>query len=255
MFFGRRNAVAKKLKNNNSITEKEGHMPSHVAIIPDGNGRWARKRGMPRDFGHREGAGVLHKMIRYCSEAGISYVTVYAFSTENWKRPRDEVDFLMSLLLEFLSEADKKLSGTNIRINIIGDIEGLPNEVREKIPGILKLTSGNTGMQLNVALNYGGRKEITDAVRRIAEDSARGVINPAGIDEKTISTSLYTGDIPDPDLLIRTGGECRSSNFLLWQMAYTEYWFTETLWPDMKIRDMEKAFKDYMKRNRRYGGI
>ncbi len=230
-------------------------LPQHIAIIPDGNGRWARRRGLPRKLGHREGAEVLNKVIRYLSSIGIKYVTVYAFSTENWKRPKDEVDALMALLSEFLTDAGQKLEGTDVRIKIFGDVEGLPAEIKGKVPEVSAMTEKNSGMQLNIALNYGGRSEILNAVKGIAKGSVSGEFKLDEIDENLMSGMMYTAGIPDPDLLIRTGGECRSSNFLLWQMAYTEYWFTAKLWPDMGVSDIAGALKDFVKRNRRFGGI
>lgn len=230
-------------------------LPEHIAIIMDGNGRWARKRGLSRSVGHREGSNTLKKMVIFCEEIGIKHLTVYAFSTENWKRPKNEVDSLMSLLKEYLRNADKELSGKNVRINVIGDISRLSPEIQNLTKKVMKSTRHNTGMNLNIALNYGGRDEILKAVRCIAKEVAAGKITADDIDEKTISDHLYTSGIPDPDLLIRTSGEIRLSNFLIWQSAYSEFWFTDVLWPDFKKENMIEAISDYQKRKRRFGGI
>lgn len=231
------------------------NLPVHIAMIPDGNGRWAKMRGLPRNVGHREGSNKLKEIVKYCSKIGIKYLTIYTFSTENWKRPKNEVDTLLSLLLEFLRKADIELSGSNIRIRIIGNIKGLPDEFREEIPGVEKLTENNTGLNLYIALNYGGRDEIINTVRDIAEDVAKGKLDAGDIDADEISGRLYTRGVPDPDLLIRTGGEKRASNFLLWQLAYTEFWYSDVLWPDFKSKHLDEAIDEYRKRNRRYGGI
>jgi len=232
-----------------------GKLPEHIAIIMDGNGRWAKKRGLSRSIGHREGSNTLKKIVTFCEEIGIKYLTVYAFSTENWKRPKSEVDSLMSLLKEYLKNADKELSGKNVRINVIGDISRLSPEIQALTKKVMKSTSRNTGMLLNIALNYGGRDEILKAVKAIAKETAAGKISADDIDEKMISDHLYTSGIPDPDLLIRTSGEKRLSNFLIWQSAYSEFWFTDVLWPDFKKENMLEAIYAYQNRDRRYGGI
>ncbi len=230
-------------------------LPEHIAIIPDGNGRWAKKRGLPRNAGHREGSITLKKIVKYCAGLGIKYMTVFTFSTENWKRPKSEVDGLMSLLKEFLSNAETELSGTNVRIKIIGDISVLSEELQREIARVEKMTENNTGLVLNIALNYGGRDEIVHAVREIGKEIAEGKIKLSDIDCSLISKKLYTCGIPDPDLIIRTSGEKRSSNFLLWQSAYSEYWYTNILWPDFKPEDLKEAIRDYQLRNRRFGGL
>ncbi|NLC69700.1 MAG: isoprenyl transferase [Clostridiaceae bacterium] len=239
----------RKLKTN------KGNLPLHIAIIPDGNGRWANRRGMPRSVGHREGSRVLRDVVLYCSEIGIKYVTVYAFSTENWKRPKSEVDSLMGLIYEFLEKAEEELSGSNIRIRVIGDLQALSGELQKEIPRVMELTRSNTGLVLNIALNYGGRSEIARAARIIAKDAIEGRTVIDDINEELISSKLYTSGIPDPDLLIRTAGEKRISNFLLWQCAYSEMWYTDVLWPDFSKKDLLKAIRSYQKRKRKFGGI
>jgi len=248
IFFGKKHYKVSDIK-------KDKPLPTHVAIIPDGNGRWASKRGLPRNMGHREGANTLREVVEFCAKIGIKYVTVYAFSTENWKRPKSEVDALMELLLEFLKKADKELSDKNVRIRVIGDIEGLPEVFHEEIPKVMKMTEKNDGMILNIALNYGGRDEIVTAVKKIIRDIREDKLEENNINEETISERLYTANIPDPDLIIRTSGEMRSSNFLIWQSAYSELWFTDVLWPDIKETDIIEAIVSYQKRNRRFGGI
>ena len=244
----------KKLKEDKYKVDKN-KLPVHIAIIPDGNGRWAKKRGLPRNAGHKEGSNALKRVVIFCNKIGVKYVTVYAFSTENWKRPKTEVEGLMELLLDFLANAEKELKGTDICIKVIGDIKALPPKLQEEIPKVVKMTENNTGLVLNIALNYGGRQEIVNAVKNIAKDVSKGKIKSEDIDEKLISSRMYTKDIPDPDLLIRTSGEWRISNFLLWQTAYTELWFTDVLWPDIKESHIIKAINDYGRRNRRFGGI
>lgn len=230
-------------------------LPKHIAIIPDGNGRWANSRGMPRNTGHREGSNTLKRIVEYCAEIGIEYLTIYAFSTENWKRPQDEVDSLMSLTREFLQDAEENLSGKNVQIRIIGNIFELPEKLQEEIPKVIEMTRYNTGLVLNIALNYGGRDEIVSAVQQIANEIKDNIIDINDINKQLISNKLYTSNIPDPDLLIRTGGEIRLSNFLLWQVAYTEIWCSAVLWPDFKKEDLLKAIHNYQNRERRYGGI
>lgn len=230
-------------------------VPEHIAIIPDGNGRWAKKRGLPRSVGHREGSMTLKKIVIYCSKIGVKYLTVYAFSTENWKRPQSEVDALMSLLLEFLRNAEKELDGSNVRIKVIGDINGLPGELQKEIARVEKLTSINSGLILNIALNYGSKLEMISAVKKIAKKVKDNKLSIDKIDEKEFESCLYTSGTPDPDLLIRTSGEQRISNYLLWQCAYTEFWFTKELWPDVNEKHIEEAIRAFEKRNRRFGGV
>ncbi|NSW92331.1 MAG: isoprenyl transferase [Firmicutes bacterium] len=230
-------------------------LPEHIAIIPDGNGRWANHRGMPRNAGHREGSRTLKEIVLHCAEIGIKYLTVYAFSTENWKRPETEVNSLMALIHEFLENAEEELSGSNVQIRIIGNMLGLSEALRREIPKVVDMTKANTGLILNIALNYGGRDEVVNAVRRIAEEVKNGKISIEDINEKLISSKLYTAGIPDPDLLIRTGGEKRVSNFLLWQGAYTEMWYSDILWPDFTKEHLLEAIHNYQNRKRKFGGI
>jgi undecaprenyl diphosphate synthase len=248
MVFWNKVAQKKKIEEFKSV-------PHHIAIIPDGNGRWAKKRGMPRSVGHREGSMTLKKIVIYCSKIGVKYLTIYAFSTENWKRPQSEVDALMSLLLEFLRNAEKELDGSNVRIKVIGDIKGLPDELQKEIIRVEKLTGVNDGLNLNIALNYGSRIEMLNAVKEIAKKVKENKLSIDKIDEKVFEDYLYTSGIPDPDLLIRTSGEQRISNYLLWQCAYTEFWFTNELWPDVNESHIAEAIKAFEKRNRRYGGL
>lgn len=233
----------------------ETKMPVHIAIIPDGNGRWAKKRGMPRSVGHREGSKALKRIVQIVSQLEIKYMTVYAFSTENWNRPKGEVDALMGLLLEYLRNAERELEGSNIRIKVIGDIESLPQELQKEIRRVEGFTSVNTGLNLIFAINYGGKDEIVNAVRKIAGEVKSGRLKISDINKETIAANLYTSEIPDPDLIIRTSGEMRASNFLLWQAAYSEYFFPEVLWPDFGKQQLFQAISEYQKRNRRYGGL
>lgn len=230
-------------------------LPRHVAIIMDGNGRWARKQGLPRIAGHREGMNTLKEIITCANELGINVVTLYAFSTENWKRPSWEVEFLMRLPEEYLKTELQPLIEKNVVIRAMGDLEQLPTVTKRAIKNAMQATKGNTGMILNFAINYGGRTEILNAVKKIAEKVQEGALKPEEISEDLFIRYLYTGDLPDPDLLIRPSGELRISNFLLWQLAYTELWFTRTLWPDFKKEHFLKAILDYQERERRFGGI
>lgn len=244
-----------KFFTQKKINEDLKAVPNHIAIIPDGNGRWAKKRGLPRSIGHREGSMTLKKIVIYCSKIGVKYLTIYAFSTENWKRPQSEVDTLMNLLLEFLRNAEKELDGSNVSIKVIGDVNGLPNELQQEIIRVQELTSVNDGLCLNIALNYGSRSEMLHAVIEIAKKVKDNKLLIDEIDESEFESCLYTADIPDPDLLIRTSGEQRISNYLLWQCAYTEFWFTKELWPDVNESHILEAIRAYEKRNRRFGGV
>lgn len=246
------NMFAKK-KGNDTIDIN--NLPVHIAVIMDGNGRWAKKRGLPRNTGHSEGSKALQRVIEYAENIGIKYFTVYAFSTENWTRPKSEVDGLMSLLLGYLKNADKTLAGKDTRIVIVGDIEGLPKEVAAEAGRVMKKTENNKGLQLNIALNYGGRQDIIHATKLLVQDFAAGKINIDDINVEEFTSRLYTANIPDPDLIIRTSGEQRLSNFLLWQSAYAEFWFVKVLWPDFRKEHLEEAIIDYQKRNRRFGGV
>lgn len=229
-------------------------VPRHVAIIMDGNGRWAAKRGLPRVAGHRAGAKAIREAIATAIELGIEYLTIYSFSSENWRRPADEVSALMSLFVEVIERELDNLMRQRVRVRVIGREEGLPEATRQAFRRCEAATAANDALTLVVALNYGGRAELTDAVRRIAARVAAGELDPAAIDEAVIADHLYTSDIPDPDLVIRTSGELRVSNFLLWQLAYAELWVTSVLWPDFRRGDLLRAVVDYERRSRRFGG-
>jgi len=230
-------------------------LPSHVAIIMDGNGRWAKKRLMNRINGHKKGADTVRAIIETSREIGISNLTLYAFSTENWQRPRAEVEALMSLLIKFLKSEQKNMMENSIRLSMIGQIERLPEKVRTLIQNIMDLTKDNDGLRLNLALSYGSRAEIVRMVRILAEKVKKDLIEPHSITEDMVADSLYTRDIPDPDLLIRTSGEMRISNFLLWQIAYSEIYVTDTLWPDFGKDEYIDILKEYQKRDRRFGKV
>ena len=227
--------------------------PTHVAIIMDGNGRWAQARGLPRIAGHRRGGEAVRRAVTAAGELGIGYLTLFGFSSENWKRPADEVDDLMGLLRHYLRGEVAELHRNNVRVRVIGDRERLAPDIVTLIDNTEALTAGNTGLKLSVALSYGGRAEIAGAARRIAEAAVAGLLDPAGIDEATFARYLLTADTPDPDLVIRTSGEQRLSNFLLWQTAYSEFVFIDTLWPDFTKADLERALSEFHGRERRYG--
>ena len=234
---------------------QEGDIPVHVAVIMDGNGRWAGRKGLPRIAGHKAGMETLREIISCADEIGIKFITFFAFSTENWKRPSWEVRFLMQLPEKYLHKELTSLIKKNIVIKSIGDFAHLPKRTSRAVSKAIKLTVNNTGLIVNFALNYGGRAEIVDAVRHIARKVARGELSPDAINAELLAAHLYTNDIPDPDLLIRPSGELRISNFLLWQVAYTELWFTKILWPDFKKEHFLRAILDFQKRERRFGGI
>ena len=227
--------------------------PRHVAIIMDGNGRWAEQRGLPRSEGHRAGADAVSRGLALAQEYGIEVLTLYAFSTENWKRPVAEVSALMGLLVKFLAEKLPEMHLHGVRLRTIGRTAGLPEAARNALLKAVSATSGNSGITLNLALNYGGRAEIADAVSRLAADAVAGKLNPAQVDEAVFRNYLYAPDLPDPDLLIRTSGEMRLSNFLLWELAYTELYVTDCLWPDFSREEFEKALASYACRDRRFG--
>jgi len=231
------------------------NIPRHIGVIMDGNGRWAKKRGLMRSIGHREGARNLRKIVEACYDIGIKYLTVFAFSTENWSRPEAEVKQLMSLLSEYLKNAENELKGKNIRIRVIGDKERLPEDIKNAIAQVERNTEKRDGLSFNIALNYGGRQDIIQAARKLAEDVKKGLIEVEDIDETQLEKRLFTAGIPDPDLLIRTSGEMRISNFLIWQCQYTEFYFCRTLWPDFSRKDLEKALLAYQERSRRYGSV
>ena len=245
-------ALFSKSKNDKAW-QAGNSLPKHVAIIMDGNGRWAKKRGLPRTAGHSAGAETFRKIAAYCKELGMDYLTVYAFSTENWKRPKEEVDAIMQLLEKYLIEAVEKMERDGIRLKILGDTEPLSDTIKVLIDRTDKISSDINGFQANICLNYGGRDEIIKAARKYAQQVAEGRAND--IDEKEFSTLMYSDGIPDPDLIIRPSGEIRTSNFLLWQSAYSEFYFTDVLWPDFDEAELDKALEAYSKRSRRYGGV
>lgn len=231
------------------------NIPEHVAIIMDGNGRWAKKRLMPRNFGHKAGAKTVEQICEDAHNLGIKYLTVYAFSTENWKRSVEEVTGIMNLLRNYLVDCIERASKNNMRVRIIGDRTALDKDIVEKIEELEEKTACCDGLNFTIALNYGGRDEIRRAVTKIAEDARRGKLLESNIDECLISSYLDTRDMPDPDLLIRTSGELRLSNYLIWQLAYTEFYFTDVLWPDFSKKDLEDAIRYFNGRDRRYGGV
>ncbi|XZE45517.1 isoprenyl transferase [Pirellulaceae bacterium SH467] len=236
-------------------TKTELVIPKHVAIIMDGNGRWAQSRGLPRIEGHRQGAQSVRRACEVCVELGVQVLTLYCFSSENWKRPKEELDFLMGLLKQFLIQESKTLVEKNIRLSVIGRRDGLPEDVLEEMDRAVAKSAGMTGLHLCLAINYGSRQEITDAVRTIAQKVQEGSCTPDQIDESMISKHLYTANLPDPDLLIRTSGELRLSNYLLWQISYSELWITKRAWPEFSRNDFLAAMEDYSKRHRRFGGL
>jgi len=228
-------------------------MPKHIAIIMDGNRRWARKQGKNASYGHKEGAKTLEKIVRYANKIGLKYITVYAFSTENWKRAEEEVSALMMLLQNYLDDYSKRADTENIRVKILGDITALSSGMQKSILRCMERTKDNTGVTFNIALNYGGRDEIVKAVKKIAEDVKEGKIDVNTINEEVISNNLYTAGMPDPDLLIRTSGELRLSNFLPWQVVYSEFLFVDKNWPDFTEEDLDNAIIEYQKRTRKFG--
>ncbi len=231
------------------------NLPTHVAVIMDGNGRWATQQKLPRIAGHRQGAKTLKELLRCCKDWGIKILTAYAFSTENWRRPTEEVDFLMLLFEKMLRRELEEMHRSGVRINFVGDLSGLPKALQQEMQRSMLETSNNQDVQFNVAVNYGSRKEIISACRQVAELVQTGEIKPEDIDENLIEKNLYTADIPAPDLLIRTSGEKRLSNFLLWQMAYTEMYFTDVLWPDFDRTAFQEALISYQDRERRFGKV
>ncbi|MGD6962820.1 isoprenyl transferase [Fictibacillus phosphorivorans] len=244
-----------KKKSPENHTFKEENIPKHVAIIMDGNGRWARKRAMPRIAGHHEGMKTVRKIVKEANKIGIEVLTLYAFSTENWKRPREEVDFLMKLPGEFLNTFLPDLIKENVQVRIMGKKELLPLHTVKAVDEAINKTKNNTGLILNFALNYGSRDEITAAVKALASEVKQGRLEPSDIDDSMIELHLMTHDLKDPDLLIRTSGEVRLSNFMLWQLAYSEFWFTEVLWPDFSEEHLREAVSQFAGRGRRYGGV
>ena len=241
-----------KLKER--ILEK-GNLPSHIAIIMDGNGRWARKRGLPRIAGHKAGVKTVKRIVRASGELSLRYLTLYTFSQENWKRPKEEVSAIMNLLYETTKREMNELDENNVRLITTGRIEKLSPRKKEILQKAMEKTKDNSGLTLNLALNYSGRVEILDAVKNIIKDVQQGKIQDGQLDEKLFSTYLYTKDLPDPDLLIRTSGEMRLSNFLLWQTSYTELYVTEVLWPDFSVKDFYETILDFQERERRFGKV
>lgn len=230
-------------------------IPTNLGIIMDGNGRWAKKRGLPRTAGHVTGAQVFRKITKYCEKCGVKYLTVYAFSTENWRRPQEEVDSIMNLLRQYLRESLADFQQENIVVRFIGNREELAQDIRDLIEEAEESTAHKTGMTLNIALNYGGQQEIVYAARRLAQRVSEGSLTPDAIDEKALEEALYTEKQPPVDLILRPSGEYRLSNFLIWQSAYAEFVFMDVLWPDFKEQDLDRAFEEYARRDRRFGGV
>lgn len=242
------------LEERKALSQNEP-IPSHIAIIMDGNGRWAKKRALPRFAGHREGMKTVRKVTRIASDLGVDVLTVYAFSTENWKRPKKEVDFLMRLPEEFLGSFLPEMMERNVKVQMIGEPSLLPSHTQKALFEAMDKTKNNTGLILNFALNYGSRAEMTMAIQEITKKVQAGELELGDINEDCVSAHLMTMHLPDPDLIIRTSGEMRLSNFMLWQVAYAEFWFTDTLWPDFDEETLLEAIESYQKRNRRYGGL
>jgi len=245
--------INKDKKNYFEIdTEK---IPRHIAIIMDGNGRWAKERKLPRSAGHKAGVETIREIVKECSKLKINYLTLYAFSTENWKRPKEEVSTLMKLLVEYLSKEIQELNSNNVVINSIGDISKLPLICQKELMHAYEVTKNNTGLILNLALNYGGRNEIINAFKQMYKDLKNNKLKEEEICENIFSKYLYTSGMPDPDIIIRTSGEQRLSNFLLWQCAYSEFWISDVKWPDFKKEHLHEAILDYQRRDRRFGGV
>jgi len=242
-------------KKQKKVNHEFSKIPSHIAIIMDGNGRWAKKRGLPRSLGHKAGVEAIREIVKECSKIGVEYLTFYAFSTENWKRPQDEVNGLMKLLVQYLKGEFEELNKNNVIINYIGNISKLPKICQEELIKAKNLTKNNTGLTLNLALNYGGRDEVLFSFKNILKAYDEGEFTLEELNEDMISNNLYTKGIPDPELMIRTSGEKRLSNFLIWQLAYSEFYFTDALWPDFKKEDLYLALKTFERRDRRFGGL
>ncbi|CUA80076.1 isoprenyl transferase [Anoxybacillus suryakundensis] len=249
----------KRWKNKEEGYEKEtilqGPIPAHVAIIMDGNGRWAKKRALPRMAGHYEGMQTVRKITRFANELGVNVLTLYAFSTENWKRPKTEVDYLMQLPEQFLNTFLPELIAENVQVRVMGHKDQLPLHTLRAVDKAIEETKQNTGLILNFALNYGSRAEIVYAVQKLVDDVQNGMIQASDVNEEMFHSYLMTNDLPDPDLLIRTSGEIRLSNFMLWQLAYTEFWFTDVLWPDFTEQHFLQAVYEFQQRSRRFGGV
>ena len=237
------------------MKSEAARVPRHVAIIMDGNGRWAQRRGLPRIRGHQVGTESVRTIVRACKKAGVKYLTLYAFSVENWVRPKTEIRGLMRILKHFLTKEEKELHENQVRLRVIGRLHDLPPDVQSELKRVMKATEHYEGGQLILALSYGGRAELVDAVRSIARKVKKGDLAPDSIDDKTIAENLYAPDIPDPDLMIRTSGELRISNFLLWQLSYSEFYITDVLWPDFREAEFAKALEAYSQRHRRFGDV
>lgn len=231
------------------------NVPQHIAIILDGNGRWAKAKGMPRNYGHAQGSKNVEKICEAAYKMGVKYLTVYAFSTENWSRPKSEVDALMKLLRNYMKTCLKTAEKNRMRVRVIGDKTGLDEDIRTRIKELEEASKNNDGLNFQIAINYGSRDEMVRAIRKLAKDCIDGKVNPEEIGEQTFEQYLDTKGIPDPDLMIRTSGELRLSNYLLWQLAYTEFYFTDVPWPDFSKEELEKAIEQYNHRDRRYGGV
>lgn len=244
----------KRKKDYLSLIDKN-NLPCHIGIIMDGNGRWAKKRGMPRSFGHKQGAKTFDEIIDFAGNLGIKVVTVYAFSTENWSRPKEEVDSIMELLADYLENGLKKLAGKDTKVKVIGDIGSMSEDIKKGVKNIEEKTKDGKSMTVQIALNYGGRLEIAEAAKKAALMAVSGKICPDEINSDLLSSLMYSPEIPDPDLIIRPSGEYRLSNFLLWESAYSEFWFSDILWPDFKGEDLLRAVYDYQQRSRRFGGV
>ncbi|MCF7885339.1 MAG: isoprenyl transferase [Candidatus Marinimicrobia bacterium] len=245
--------MSKKIEKRRAEIVAGENIPQHIAIIMDGNGRWAKEKNRPRVFGHREGINSVRDVTRECGKLGVEVLTLYTFSVENWSRPRNEISALMKLLVSTVKREVKELNKNNVQLSLIGQIEDLPDDPRQELLKGVEKTSRNTGLQLNLALSYGGRQEIIHGVKQIAKKIEQGKLSSKDIDEKVFADHLFTAGLPDPDLLIRTSGEMRVSNFLLWQMAYTEIYVTQTYWPDFREMELLKAINDYQRRERRFG--
>lgn len=243
------------LINKDELPLDMGNIPKHIAIIMDGNGRWAKAKNLPRALGHKAGVETIRRIIKEGDRLGVKYMTLYAFSTENWKRPKAEITTLMKLLVQYLKEEISELHENGVVINILGDTSKLPKDCIDEIQKAKEITKDNTGIVMNVALNYGGRDEIVRATKAIAEMVALGDIKPDDIDDKIFENHLYTKDMPDPDIIIRPSGEQRLSNFLLWQCAYSEFWYSNINWPDFTEVDLRRAIYDFQNRDRRFGAI
>lgn len=248
-------SLFKPKKRNASLAVQPGEVPRHIAIIMDGNGRWAKKRGMPRTAGHVSGSETFRDIATYCKELGMDYLTVYAFSTENWKRPKEEVGAIMELLEKYLHEAIETMSNDHIKLAFFGDLTPLSPELRALCERTAEISKEYEGFQANICLNYGGRDELVRAAKRFAQDCVEGNADPNHLTEEVFSSYLWSAGIPDPDLIIRPSGEVRISNFLLWQSAYAEFYFTDVLWPDFTRAELDRALMEYRGRSRRFGGV